>query len=258
LFAGAGGGRGIYAVGEVVAPTTTITLDGTLPDGTVDEEVQLYAEVELLPIEPPMRVAEMEAHRVLSKGELLTDPGQDNPIVLRPEEVRALEEFEFFVIEPTDDQVARLQDVLADDGPIFQLAGIDRTFGIIDDGDPDEMLSVVTVAGEEALELGRFETFAEAIDLIRAEAVGLVLADPVDTVDGVPDGDALAALEVEDGMLCLYRTGPAAFDLWDPDDDGDLEPVARFESLDAALVGLMAAIEETDDDDAEPDTSSDA
>ncbi|HEY4377448.1 MAG TPA: hypothetical protein VGM93_09825, partial [Acidimicrobiales bacterium] len=129
LFAGAGGGRGIYAVGEVVAPTTTITLDGTLPDGTVEEEVQLYAEVELLPIEPPMRVAEMESHRVLSKGELLTNPGQDNPIVLRPEEVRALEEFEFFVIEPTDDQVARLQDVLADDGPIFQLAGVDRTFG---------------------------------------------------------------------------------------------------------------------------------
>ncbi len=246
---------GIWAIGEVVAPPTLVELEG--PDGT--ETAQLYAEVELLPLTKPISVDKLAKHKVLAQGELLTAPDRANPIVLRPEEVRAIEEFEFEFLEPTEEQIARVEEVLGqEDGMIFQLVGLDQSFGIMDDGSEDELLSVVTVSDEGAFELGRFQTFADALDLIRLQGADLHLEDPVPLVEGLPDGPPVAVLQVEDGLLSLYRVGPTTFDLYDPTEDGELEAVGRFESLDAALAGLAEAIEEVDDDDEVGDHEGDA
>jgi hypothetical protein len=241
---------GIWAIGEVVAPPTLIELEGA--DGSVQS--QLYAEVELLPLAKPISVDKLTKHKVLAQGELLTAPGRENPIVLRPEEVRAIEEFEFDFVEPTEEQIARVEEVLGqEDGMIFQLVGTDQSFGIMDDGSDDELLSVVTVSEEGAFELGRFEAFGDALDLIRLQGAGLELDDPVPLVEGLPDGPPVAVLQVEDGLLSLYRVGPTTFDLYDPTEDGELEAVGRFESLDTALAGLAEAIEEVDDDETPTD-----
>lgn len=236
---------GIWAVGEVVAPTTLIEIEAA--DGS--RQSQLYAEVELLPLVKPIPVDKLARHDVLAQGELLTSPRQANPIVLRPEEVRAIEEFDFEFVAPTEDQIARMEEVLgSEDGMIFQLVGADRSFGIMDDGSDDELLSVVTVSEEGAFELGRFQGFADALDLVRLQAGGLELEDPVPLAAGLPDGDPVAVLQVEDGLLSLYRVGPTTFDLYDPAEDGGSEPIDRFESLDGALAGLAEAIEEADDE----------
>lgn len=240
---------GIWAVGEVVAANTLIEIDATDGPG----QSQLYAEVELLPLVKPIPVDKLAGHKVLSQGELLTAPEQSNPIVLRPEEVGAIEEFDFEFVSPTPEQIARVEEVLgSEDGMIFQLVGVDRSFGILDDGSDDELLSVVTVSEEGAFELGRFQWFVDALDLIRFQSNGMVLEDPVPIVAGLPDGDPVAVLQVEDGLLSLYRIGPTTFELHDPAEVDDMEPVDRFESLDAALAGLVEGIEETDGED-EPD-----
>lgn len=236
---------GIWAIGEVVAPATLVELEAA--DGTT--EAQLWAEVELLPLAKPISVDKLRADKVLAAGELLTDAEQASPIVLRPEEVRAIEGFEFDFVEPTEEQLARLDEALgAEDGMIFQLVGLDRSFGIMDDGSDDELLSVVTVSDEGAFELGRFEAFTDALDLVRLQARGLELEEAVPLVAGLPDGDPVAVLEVEDGLLSLYRVGASTFDLFDPSPDGAVEPVGRFDSLDEALAGLADAIEEDDDE----------
>lgn len=237
---------GIWAIGEVVAPVAEIAIDAEDPDSL---ETQLYAEVELFSLAKPISIDKLRAHKVLAKGELVTDQDQANPVVLRPEEVRAIEEFEFDIVEPTEEQLARLDEVLgADDGMVFQLVGADRSFGIMDDGDADGLLSVVTVSDEGAFELGRFQELADALDLVRLDATDLALDEPVPLTDGRPDGDPMAALEVEDGTLMLYRVGPTTFDLYGPDEDTDLAPIGRFESLVDALTGIGEAVEEVDED----------
>lgn len=244
---------GIWAIGEVVAPCTLVELEGD--DGAVTES-QLYAEVELLPLVKPLSVDKLRKDKVLAQGELLTDPTRDNPVVLRPEEVRAIEGFEFDFVEPTEEQLAALDEALGqDDGMIFQLVGADQSFGIMDDGSDDELLSVVTVSEEGAFELGRFQEFADALDLIRLQTAELDLDEVVPLVDGRPDGDPMAVLTVEDGVLALYRVGEATYDLYEVPVDGDPDPVGRFESLPEALTGIADAVEEADDDEGadEPD-----
>ncbi len=239
---------GIWAIGEVVAPATLV--DVGEGDGATAGS-QLYAEVELLPLVKPLAVDKLRKHPVLAGSELLATPDPANPVVLRPEEVRAIEELDFDFAEPTEEQLARLDEVLgADDGMVFQLIGLDRSFGIMEDGSDDELLSVVTVSDDGAFELGRFQEFVDALDLVRLQAADLELDDPVPVVDGAPAGVPSAVLQVTDGVLALYRTGPTTFDLWDVEDhpDTDAEVVGRFESLDAALAGIGEATEEGDED----------
>lgn len=90
---------GVWGVGEVVGPVLELSDDHAAEVGQ-----PLLAEVEILPLAKPIAVDRLRANRVLSRGELLTMPDQSNPVVLRPEELRALEEFEFEIEEPTDEQ----------------------------------------------------------------------------------------------------------------------------------------------------------
>ena len=239
---------GIWAVGEVVATCFSAPLDED--DPAAGE--QLFAEVELLPLEKGIPIDKIKAHKILGQGELVSVPQHTNPIVLRPEEVRALEEFDFTLVEPTEEQAENLAEALGEEtGLIFQLVGVDRSFGILDDGSDDDLLSVVTVNDDGAYELGRFQEFGDALDLILLQAPDLELEDPVEPTDGLPDGNPVAVLQTEDGMLGLYLTAPDTFDLYDPDEPeegGVLAPIGRFDSLTAALTGLIEAIEEVDDE----------
>lgn len=253
---------GIWAIGEVVAPAFRAPVD---PDDPGAGE-QLFAEVELLPLAKPIAAAKLKDHKDLAGSELLAGPGQANPVVLRPAEVRAIEEFEFEIVEPTDEQLARLEEVLGDDGDddgglVFQLIGLEDSFGIRIDGDDDGLLSVFTINAEGAFELGRFEEFSDAMDLLALRSAELELAGPVAATDDgeLPEGDPIALLDTEDGLLAIFRTGPDRFDLYDPepgpdDDDGDPdawsdepgapELLGTFESLADVLAALAEAVEE--------------
>lgn len=237
---------GIGAIGEVVAPVLVAPVDLDNPDGPE----QRYAEVELLPIEKAIALTKLRDHPVLGASEIVTGADLPNPLALSSEEVRAIESFEFSFLEPTEEQAERLAEVLGEEetGLIFQVVGADRSLGVLDDGADDELLSVVTVSDEGAFELGRFQELTDALDLVRLHAADLVLDDPVapDEPGQLPDADPVAVMLVEDGTLGLYRVGPDAFDLYEPDEAGDYEVVASFTSLADALTGIMESVEEVD------------
>src|SRR4051812_19692634 len=223
---------GIWAIGEVVAPAFSAPVD---PDDRGSGE-QLFAEVELLPLAKGIAVGKLRDDPTLGASELFTDPDRPDPVVLRPEEVRAIEEFDFTIVDPTDEQLERLEAVLGDDaygdeatGVIFQLVGAQESYGVRFDGDEDGLLSVFTINEEGAFELGRYEEFADALSLIVMRCGELELLPPVPaaTPDELPDGDPVALLQTDDGILAIYRTADDAFDLYDPEplpgDDEDDE-----------------------------------
>jgi len=255
---------GIWAVGEVVAPVFSVPVDPDDPDAGE----QLFAEVELLPLVKPIALAKLRADPAIASSELVTAPDQPNPLVLEPAAVRAVEAHDFDFVAPTDDQLARMEEVLGPDdtGVLFQLVGSERSFGIRIDGEDDELLSVFTVSEDGAFELGRYEDFDDALGLIRLRvSEGFELEAPVvaGTDDVLPDGNPVAMLETDDGYLVVYRTGEEAFDLYDPDSggegaddegwDGDSaaggpELLGEYESLSDALDALAESVEELPDD----------
>ncbi|MEO6987145.1 MAG: hypothetical protein ABI239_00680 [Aquihabitans sp.] len=219
---------GIWAVGEMVGPPMV-----------GDDDDELFAEVELLPLQQRIPLASLNDHRILGRTELLTEPSRDNPLVVRTDELRALEEWDFDLVEPTEEQSARLEEVLAEDegGLIFQLVGVARSLGIVDDG-IDGLLSVVSVADDgTAYELGRYEAFADAIEAVAAHGADLEL-EPAGSWEGdEPGGDPVAVLATDDGAIGLYRADHELV-LWD---DGE---IARFADLADALAALAATVEE--------------
>lgn len=241
---------GIWAVGEIVGPVTVglpEDNEGSTTDGAdvADHEERLFAEVELIPLQTRITLGELNDHRVLVDSELLDRPSQPNPIVLRPREVRALEEWDFALVEPTEEQMARLDEVLAEDdgGLIFRVLGSDRSIGIVDDG-VDGRLSVVEVdPDDEATELGRHDSFADALSVLAERAVAFELAEPTGGDGSTPPGEPIAVLHSADGDLTLHR-GEAGIELWDPVEGP--ERLAVFGELAAAFDGLAALVEEID------------
>lgn len=260
LYVGEPGNRkvkpGIWAVGEVVGPVTVglpEDNEGSATDGIdVDErEERLFAEVELIPLQTRITLGELNDHRVLVDSELIDRPDRPNPIVLRPKEVRALEEWDFALVEPTPEQMARLDEVLDGDdaGLIFQVFGPAFNIGIVDDG-ADGLLAVIRVSTDDtdrdlenseetAVELGRYEEFADALEAVAHHAGGLTLR--TDTPD-----EAIAILHAADGALTLHA-GEGGIELRD-DTDGS-ETLAVFADLPGALEGLAAIVEEVGGED---------
>lgn len=236
---------GIWAVGEVVGPATIGAVSETessATDGVTDEDERLFAEVELLPLQTRITLGELNDHRILVDSELIDRPDQPNPIVLRAREVRALEEWDFALVEPTEDQLARLDEVLDEDdaGLILQVFGTDRSIGVVDDG-RDGLLAVVLVTDDDtASELGRYQAFEDAVDAVAHHSADFTL-EPAQPAGAAPSGEPVALLRADDDVLALHRVGDG-FHLWSTADDG--EHLAAFESLDAALRGLAAAVEE--------------
>lgn len=246
---------GIWAVGEVVGPVTVGLAEdseASASDGGADEGERLFAEVELLPLQQRITLGELNDHRVLVNSELVDRPRQPNPIVLRPADVRALEEWDFAFVEPTEAQVARLDEVLDEDdaGLIFQVVGADQSVGIVDDGEDDGLLAVVSVSDDGAFELGRYAEFADAVEAVGHHVGDLELEPPLTAGPGRPDGHPVALLRAEDGLIALFRVGAEAFELWETHDDG--VRLAAFASLPEALAGLSDAVEEVGSHDEDP------
>lgn len=238
---------GIWAVGEVVGPVTVglpEDNEGSATDGAeVDErEERLFAEVELIPLQTRITLGELNDHRVLVNCELIDRPREPNPIVLRPEEVRALEEWDFALVEPTEEQMARLDEVLDQDdaGLIFQLLGTDTSIGVVDDGE-DDLLAVVQVGQDDvAVEVGRYEAFADALEAVAHHSTGFTFPEPTGDGDG-PPGEPIGLLRASDGLLALHAT-PEGVELWDT--AGDPEHLATFDDLATAIAGLASSVEE--------------
>jgi len=237
---------GIWAVGEVVGPVTVAAVDETessATDGPSAEAERLFAEVELIPLQTRITLGELNDHRVLVDAELIDRPDVSNPVVLRPRELRALEEWDFALVEPTREQQARLDEVLDEDdaGLILQVFGTDRSIGIVDDG-RDGLLAVVLVTDEDddATEVGRYEAFEDAVDAVALHAADFEL-DPAQPEGSTPDGEPVALLRADDDLLALHRVG-AGFHLWSTEGEG--EHLAAFDTLDRAMAGLAAAVEE--------------
>lgn len=236
---------GIWAVGEVVGPTTVAIVEeneSSATDGPSPDTERLFAEVELLPLQTRITLGELNDHRVLVNSELVDRPDLPNPIVLRPREVRALEEWEFAFVEPTPEQVARLDEVLDEDdaGLILQVFGVDRSIGIVDDG-RDDLLAVVLVTDDDtASEIGRYVAFEDAVDAVAHHTADFEL-EPAQPAGEAPSGDPVALVRTDDDLLALHRVGDG-FDLWSTEGEGEL--LATFESLEAALAGLAEAVEE--------------
>lgn len=99
------GRSGIWAVGEVVGRSHPDDVPGARP-GT------LTAEVELIPLATRLTRDVLRGNRGVVGCELFRDPGRPNPYRLSRAEVRALEEFEFDLREPTGDQIRAVDEVL--------------------------------------------------------------------------------------------------------------------------------------------------
>lgn len=109
---------GIWAVGEVVGPCAPIPASFEHPAagraGDLDDEGgQLYLEVELLGLEKPIAVDALRADPTLAASALLAEPAPANPIALTRAELRALEAQDLWLVEPSDEQRAALDEQLA-------------------------------------------------------------------------------------------------------------------------------------------------
>jgi hypothetical protein len=95
---------GLWAVGEVVGPSAPLAGSGDGP--------QWCAEVELLPLEKAIARTKLVAHDVLAGGAVATASFADTPVPLSRREVRALESFDFWMVDPRPDQQAALDALL--------------------------------------------------------------------------------------------------------------------------------------------------
>lgn len=92
---------GLWAVGEVVGESAPLA-EGS--EGAGDGEPRWAAEVELLPIEKAITSAKLLEHKMLAISAIADASFDATPIPLLRRDVRALETFDFFLVEPTPDQ----------------------------------------------------------------------------------------------------------------------------------------------------------
>jgi hypothetical protein len=99
---------GLWAVGEVVGDAAPLADDGT-DDGA---EPRWAAEVELLPLEKAIARAKLIEHTVLADSPVATATFADTPVPLDRRTVRALETFDFWLVDPRADQREALDALL--------------------------------------------------------------------------------------------------------------------------------------------------
>lgn len=94
---------GLWAVGEVVGPSAPLA---------EADEARWCAEVELLPLEKAIARTKLAAHEVLAGGPVATASFADTPVPLDRRQVRALESFDFWMVDPRPDQQEALDALL--------------------------------------------------------------------------------------------------------------------------------------------------
>lgn len=105
---------GLWAVGEVVGEAAALA-EGS--DGAGDGEPRWAAEVELLPLEKAIARSKLLDHKVLAGSAVAEATFADTPVPLRRGELRALETFDFFLVEPTPAQRDALDALLDAEEP---------------------------------------------------------------------------------------------------------------------------------------------
>ena len=105
---------GLWAVGEVVGESAPLA-EGS--EGAGDGEPRWAAEVELLLLEKPIARSKLAAHKMLAAGAVAEASFADTPVPLKRREVRALETFDFFLVEPRPDQRDALDALLDAEDP---------------------------------------------------------------------------------------------------------------------------------------------
>lgn len=120
---------GLWAVGEVVgesAPLEPGTLgaggsgsgsEGSSAGAGSGDESRWAAEVELLPLEKAIARSKLVGHKMLAAGAVADATFADTPVPLLRREVRALETFDFFLVEPRADQRDALDALLDAEEP---------------------------------------------------------------------------------------------------------------------------------------------
>lgn len=123
---------GLWAVGEVVAPTLALPAGTPLlpaeePLGAIDPATaRTYAEVELLPLAKPIPLEVLLGDARLGRSELAdAADGTERPLRLRSGEVRALESIEWWIDEPDDEQRRDLDRLLAAEDPLLDDLEVD-------------------------------------------------------------------------------------------------------------------------------------
>jgi hypothetical protein len=110
---------GLWAVGSVVAPVLSLAAGAPLLAGEAvlepvpdSAQARRWAEVELLAVERPIARDLLLENQVLARSHL-RDASAPALVPLRSAEVRALESFDFWLVEPDPHQRAQLEDLLA-------------------------------------------------------------------------------------------------------------------------------------------------
>jgi hypothetical protein len=111
--------RGIWAIGEVVAPRLDLEagdppLAGEvgLLDATTPLPARSYAEVELLALEKPIGLDALRDDKVLGASPLGEAEPVPGLIALDAAAVRAIGRFDFWLVDPSEEQRAALDAVL--------------------------------------------------------------------------------------------------------------------------------------------------
>jgi hypothetical protein len=94
---------GLWAVGEVVGESAPLADDDD-PAAGGGAELRWAAEVELLPLEKAIARTKLIDHAVLADGPVATATFADTPVPLDRRQVRALETFDFWLVDPRPDQ----------------------------------------------------------------------------------------------------------------------------------------------------------
>lgn len=111
---------GIWAIGEAVAPALVLGEGDPLLPGEADlappgasAPPRCYAEVELALLDKPLARDRLAGDPALSSAALLATSATRGLVPLEAAELRAIEAFDFWLVEPDDDQRDRLDRLLA-------------------------------------------------------------------------------------------------------------------------------------------------
>lgn len=254
-----GKASGIWAAGEVVGEPFTAhedDIDSFWLDDETARANDRYLPVELLPLSSPVTDAQLTGHGALASLELFTDSEQLNPNLVQPDQLEALESFDLTVLEPTEEQLENLADLV---GPDFALAINDGSmlYAVVDDGEDDLPWRVISVeqpsegegsddeySEEDEKELGAYAELADALDSVMDLLADIGSRAPI--IDLAANNDLLepiVTMPLEDGGVCtIIRLGPEAFTLMFPsdDEDGTWEPEATYPDLPSAIAELFA------------------
>lgn len=228
-----------------------------------------YAPVEILPLANRVLRADLVAHPALGKSQLIKAPLMGNPVVLRHDELAALDDLCGDVVQPSDDQLA----ALAEDEwmPSFAMADGDLTYVVDDHGEEDGFVVWVESAGASVEDRGTFRSVTEAVASLvdvadevgrRAPIVQLLRGDDR-VAEVVPQGEESAAAAADeheevtrpylaflavDGEsdIVVARLGESDFAGLQGEDAG---LIGRFATLGQAIVGLSSMIDEAVGDD---------